>query len=86
MHLKPPVFGRFFVNEPEIKMKNMLDTFKLINGYEISCIGFGTWQINGDDAAEKAVMNAIGAGYRHIDTAAVYGNETGVGSAAKNAA
>ena len=65
-------------------MSKVSDTFKLSNGYEIPCIGFGTWQINGDDAAEAAVKNAIGAGYRHIDTAAVYGNEAGVGKAVKN--
>ena len=64
-------------------MKKVADKFKLSNGYEIPCVGFGTWKINGDEAAESAVINAINAGYRHIDTAAVYGNETGVGKAVK---
>ncbi|MBR2471092.1 MAG: aldo/keto reductase, partial [Clostridia bacterium] len=65
-------------------MKKAADSFKLSNGYEIPCIGFGTWQINGDEAAENAVINAINDGYRHIDTAAIYKNETGVGRAIKN--
>jgi len=64
-------------------MKTAADKPKLSNGYEIPCVGFGTWKINGDEAAERAVINAINAGYRHIDTAAVYGNETGVGKAVK---
>ncbi len=65
-------------------MEKVLDKFKFSNGYEVPCIGFGTWQINGDEAAESAVINAISAGYRHVDTAAVYGNETGVGNAVRN--
>jgi diketogulonate reductase-like aldo/keto reductase len=43
--------------------------------------GFGTWQITPDSAAEKAVADALQAGYRHIDTAKIYGNERGVGAA-----
>lgn len=83
MHLKPPDFREAFCFA-EVNMNKVSDTFKLSNGYEIPCVGFGTWQINGDDAAEAAVINAINAGYRHIDTAAVYGNETGVGNAIVN--
>src|SRR4051794_34416166 len=41
-------------------------------------IGFGTWQIDDRDVAE-AVSDAVGLGYRHIDTARMYGNERGVG-------
>lgn len=64
-------------------MKKMTDTFRLNNGYEIPCIGFGTWQTPDGDIAVKAVSEAIGAGYRHIDTAACYGNEVGVGKGIK---
>lgn len=46
------------------------------------CVGFGTWQTPDDDAA-RAVSDAIKAGYRHIDTAACYENEVGVGSGIK---
>lgn len=43
-------------------------------------LGFGTWQITGPDAA-KAVLAALDAGYRHVDTATMYGNEEEVGRA-----
>jgi 2,5-diketo-D-gluconate reductase A len=43
-------------------------------------LGFGTWQITGREALQ-AVTSAVEAGYRHIDTATVYGNEREVGSA-----
>jgi 2,5-diketo-D-gluconate reductase A len=46
-------------------------------------IGFGTYLINTDEA-KTCVLNAIRIGYRHIDTAEGYGNETGVGHALKN--
>ena len=55
--------------------------FTLYNGVDIPAIGFGTWQIEGESAAFTAVNHALEAGYRHIDTAYVYGNETGVGRA-----
>ena len=48
------------------------------NGAEIPAIGFGTWTLRGS-AGAKAVAEAVGIGYRHIDTAAGYGNETEVG-------
>ncbi|NUH41689.1 aldo/keto reductase [Streptomyces samsunensis] len=41
-------------------------------------LGFGVWQIP-DDEAQVAVRNALDAGYRSIDTAAIYGNEEGTG-------
>ena len=43
-------------------------------------LGFGTWQIKGEEAV-TATAAALAAGYRHIDTATVYGNEAEVGSA-----
>jgi 2,5-diketo-D-gluconate reductase A len=52
----------------------------LNNGVEIPQLGFGVFQISTDDI-EPAVSSALEAGYRHIDTAAVYGNEEGVGKA-----
>jgi diketogulonate reductase-like aldo/keto reductase len=54
------------------------ETFTLNNGVKIPKLGFGTWQIP-DSQAEEAVLNALNAGYRHIDTAQAYGNEAGVG-------
>lgn len=52
--------------------------FKLNTGAEIPAIALGTWESPNSVAAD-AVFEAIKAGYRHIDTAAVYGNEVGVG-------
>lgn len=43
--------------------------FKLNTGDEIPAIGFGTWQ--DENAQEDAVLTALSAGFRHIDTAAV---------------
>lgn len=53
--------------------------YTLNNGEEIPKIGFGTWQTPSGDVAENSVMQALEAGYRHIDTAATYGNEESVG-------
>lgn len=54
------------------------EIFPLADGTSIPKIGFGTWLITGA-AATQAVMDAIEAGYRHIDTAWAYGNEKEVG-------
>jgi 2,5-diketo-D-gluconate reductase A len=54
------------------------DTVDLPNGARMPLVGFGTWQIKGDDAV-RAVSTALEAGYRHLDTATVYGNEGQVG-------
>jgi len=56
-------------------------TFKLNTGARIPAIGFGTWQDK--DAQEPAVTAALKAGYRHIDTARIYGTEPAVGNAIK---
>ncbi len=48
------------------------------HGAKIPAIGFGTWQLQGE-ACEEAVTVALEAGYRHIDTAQAYDNETAVG-------
>ena len=60
-------------------MKKPTDTYKLYNGVEIPCIGFGTWQTPDGEVAVSSVRCAIEAGYRHIDTAQAYGNEESVG-------
>ena len=48
------------------------------NGAAIPSIGLGTWQLSGADCV-RAVEHALGIGYRHLDTAAMYGNEEAVG-------
>ncbi|MGY5766636.1 aldo/keto reductase [Brachybacterium sp. DNPG3] len=54
--------------------------FALNNGVEIPAVGFGVFQTPPEET-RIAVAEALRAGYRHIDTAAAYGNERGVGEA-----
>lgn len=63
---------------------SLTDTYTLANGVKIPVIGFGTWQSAEGDEAYQAVSTALNAGYRHIDTAAGYGNEESVGRAIKD--
>lgn len=65
-------------------MNALHDTYTLTNGVKIPVIGFGTWQIPDGETAVKAVTSALDHGYRHIDTAAGYGNEASVGQAVKD--
>lgn len=53
------------------------------DGLLIPQIGYGVFKVE-DDVAEHTVVEALEAGYRHIDTAAIYQNERGVGAALKN--
>ncbi len=55
-------------------------TAPLPSGAAIPLLGFGTWQIKGD-TARTATEAALAAGYRHVDTATMYGNEAEVGAA-----
>jgi len=57
-----------------------MDTFTLNNGVEIPALGLGVFQTPPEETT-AAVTAALEAGYRHIDTAAAYGNERGVGDA-----
>ena len=61
-------------------MKN-IETVKLNNGVEMPLEGFGVFQVPDPAVCEQAVLDAIAAGYRLIDTAAAYGNEEAVGRA-----
>ena len=62
---------------------SLTDRYKLNNGVKIPIIGFGTWQTPDGQVAEESVLAALNSGYRHIDTAAAYGNEESVGAAIK---
>jgi 2,5-diketo-D-gluconate reductase A len=55
-------------------------TITLNNGVEIPQLGFGVYQVPPEDTAD-VVATALEVGYRHIDTAEMYGNEKGVGEA-----
>ncbi|MEC7761799.1 MAG: aldo/keto reductase [Pseudomonadota bacterium] len=59
-------------------------TVELANGVNMPRLGLGTWPMTDDEAA-KAVATALGTGYRLIDTAENYGNETGVGQGIRDA-
>ena len=60
-------------------MKKLTDFYELNNGVKIPCVGYGTWQMPDGETAVQSVKCAIECGYRHIDGAAVYGNERSVG-------
>lgn len=62
-------------------MMDRNSTYELSNGVKIPVVGFGTWQSADGDEAYNAVLSALRAGYRHIDTAAAYENEESVGKA-----
>jgi diketogulonate reductase-like aldo/keto reductase len=58
-------------------------TVLLHNGVEMPALGFGTWELRNGRRTREAVAAALAAGYRHIDTAAMYGNEESVGEAVR---
>ena len=60
-----------------------MQTVKLNNGVEIPILGFGVFQITDPAECARSVVDAIQAGYTHIDTAASYQNETAVGEGIK---
>jgi len=59
---------------------SVVPTLSLNDGYHIPQLGFGVWQVSTADIV-SSVAKALEVGYRHIDTAAIYGNEEGVGAA-----
>ena len=58
----------------------MIPALRLHDGVEVPQLGFGVFQVPPDDT-QRVVEEALAAGYRHIDTAAAYRNEKGVGAA-----
>jgi diketogulonate reductase-like aldo/keto reductase len=66
-------------------MKLQIDsTIELNDGELIPRLGLGVWLIAAGNQCESAVRTALDAGYRHIDTAAFYGNEASVGKAIRD--
>jgi len=59
---------------------DLTTTTVAVRGVEVPAVGYGTWQVTGRDAVE-GVADALDLGYRHIDTARMYGNEAEVGRA-----
>lgn len=63
--------------------KKQTESYILSNGVTIPVVGYGTWQMQNGAETTNALLQAIEAGYRHIDTAAAYGNEESVGQAVR---
>ena len=64
-------------------LKDIRSCVRLHNGVQMPWLGFGTFQIPDGEDVERSVLWALEAGYRSIDTAAMYRNEAGVGRALK---
>src|SRR5690349_11373142 len=76
---------KWWATRPRVESMTSVPNLRLSTGadaIEIPQLGFGVWQVP-DDQVEDAVLAAIDTGYRSIDTAALYGNEEGVGRALK---
>ena len=65
-------------------MKSLSDVYKLNDGFTIPCVGFGTFLSRDGQECYDAVREALKTGYRHVDTAAFYGNERSVGEAIRD--
>ena len=65
----------------EKKITDIRGAWTLANGVEIPYLGLGVWQADNGQEVVDAIKWALQAGYRHIDTAAAYKNEAGVGRA-----
>ena len=59
-----------------------MQTVRLSNGVEMPILGYGVYQVNPEEC-ERCVSDALGVGYRMVDTAQAYYNEEGVGNAVK---
>ena len=62
------------------ELNSLRSPLKLANGVEIPELGYGTYKSSNEEVTQ-AVIDALAAGYRHIDTAAYYGNQKGIGEA-----
>ena len=62
-------------------IETIQDSITLHNGVKMPQLGFGVFKVKNGSETVESVKKALEAGYRHIDTAAIYGNEEGVGQA-----
>lgn len=67
-----------------MNITDLTGTVQLANGVKMPYFGLGVWQTNEGQEVIDAVTYALDAGYRHIDTAAIYENEEGIGTAVAN--
>lgn len=73
------VYRRPKIRSKGIALKTIQTTFLLSNGVSVPSIGLGTWRMPEGRGAVDLLLNAIRYGYRHFDTAAIYGKENGCG-------
>ncbi len=66
-----------------MKITDIKGAVELSNGVKMPYLGLGVWQSKNGEEVINAVKAALNHGYRHIDTAAIYQNEVGVGQAIK---
>jgi diketogulonate reductase-like aldo/keto reductase len=66
-----------------MKISDIRGTVELKNGVPMPYFGLGVFQVHDGEEVQQAVQCALSAGYRHIDTASLYGNERGVGQAVR---
>jgi len=64
-----------------MKISDIQGTVELNNGIPMPYFGLGVYQVHDGEEVQQAVKYALSAGYKHIDTASLYGNERGVGQA-----
>ena len=67
-----------------MSITDLQGTFTLNNGVKMPYFGLGVFQVSDGKEVITSVTDALNAGYRHIDTASLYGNEIGVGEAVRN--
>jgi len=67
-----------------MKITDIKGSVKLSNDLEMPYLGLGVYKMNDGNEVINAINHALDAGYRHIDTASLYGNERGVGKAVRN--
>jgi diketogulonate reductase-like aldo/keto reductase len=76
--------SKFLISERERKnMKHLQDCVTLHNGVQMPWLGLGVYKVKDGEEVINAVRTALEIGYRHIDTAAYYQNEEGVGKAVR---
>ncbi len=63
-------------------MKSSIENYRMSNGQQIPCLGFGTYNPDGSDTGEM-IREAIAAGYRYFDTASLYETERALGKAVR---
>ncbi len=66
-----------------MKISSSEDSFLLSDGNKIPCIGFGTFGLDNNKKGQDIIKTAISLGYRHFDTASLYGSEEILGKAIK---